>query len=127
MPSTGSPDRKVKSVGWMSTVTPSTVSSRAASSRVALQEIAVEHPVLALEADEDEVVVGAERLPELQVERRLGLALGEEGLEVVVEADLCRPPTGQRRENADGDEDPAGTGFPALRRGGRSVGCATRS
>ena len=93
----------------MTPVTPSDGVQRRGQLAGGLQEIAVEHPVFALEADEDEVVVGAERFPELEVERGLGLALGEEGLEVVVESDLAMPASRPRRQDADGDEDPAGT------------------
>ena len=77
-----------------------------------LQEIAVKHPVLALEADEDEIVVGAEGVPELQVEGGLGLAFGKERLEVVVEPDLGRTPPGQHGQDPDGDQDPSRTGPP---------------
>ena len=52
------------------------------------QEFPVEHAVLALQSDQDEIVVGAEGFPELEVEGRLRLALREEGFEVVVESNL---------------------------------------
>ena len=77
-----------------------------------LQEIAVEHSIFALEADENEVIVGAEGLPELQVERGLGLTFGEEGLEVVVESDLGGAPPREHGQDRNRDQDPSRTGPP---------------
>ena len=72
----------------------------------------VKNPVFVLDSNENEVIVRAKGLSELEVKRRFGLALGKEGLKVIVEAYLRSPPPRKHRDQRYGREDPYGPALP---------------